>query len=251
MPRKRFGQNFLVNAAIIYQIIAAVDPKAKQHIVEIGPGLGALTKALISSGATIDAIEIDRDLIGNLQQLKTANFSLHNQDVLEFDFRKLKPKPLRLVGNLPYNISTPLMFKVFSDIDIITDMHFMLQKEVADRLTAQPHSKTYGKLSIMAQYYCDMQIIIDVPPEAFDPMPKVLSSVVRFTPRQNREPVNPSQLEKVVSTAFMQRRKTIANSLSQLLNKQDLVQLSIDSKLRAENLSLQDYIGITNYLDKK
>ncbi len=251
MARKRFGQNFLVNAAIIYQIIAAVDPKPDQHIVEIGPGLGALTKALINSGANVDAIEIDRDLIGNLQQLKKDNFKLHNQDVLEFNFCSLAKIPLRLVGNLPYNISTPLMFKVFADIDIISDMHFMLQKEVADRLTAQPNSKTYGKLSVMAQYYCDMEIIVDVPPEAFDPMPKVLSSVVKFTPRQQREPIDPIQLEKIVSTAFMQRRKTIANSLGQLLNKEDLVQLGLDSTLRAENLNLQDYIRLTNYLDNK
>lgn len=251
MPRRRFGQNFLVNAAIIYQIIAAVSPKPQQHIVEIGPGLGALTKGLIDSGAKVDAVEIDRDLIGNLQKIGASNFTLHNQDILEFDLHSLDTKPLRLVGNLPYNISTPLMFKLFADIDIIADMHFMLQKEVADRLTAQPNSKTYGKLSVMAQYYCDMEIIIDVPPEAFDPMPKVLSSVVKFIPRDNRESVDPIQLEKVVGTAFMQRRKTITNSLGQLLNKEDLVQLGLDPKLRAENLSLQEYIRLTNYLGKK
>lgn len=251
MPRRRFGQNFLVNAAIIYQIITAVSPKTEQHVLEIGPGLGALTKGLIDSGATVDAVEIDRDLIGNLKQIDASNFTLHNQDILEFDLHSLTNKPLRLVGNLPYNISTPLMFKLFADIDIITDMHFMLQKEVADRLIARPNSKTYGKLSVMAQYYCDMETIIDVPPEAFDPMPKVLSSVVKFTPRDNRELVDTTQLEKIVGTAFMQRRKTITNSLGQLLNKEDLVQLGIDSKLRAENLSLQDYIRLTNYLDKK
>lgn len=248
MARKRFGQNFLIDQGIIDNIIAIINPLPKQHLVEIGPGLGALTRPLLASGAQLDAIEIDRDLIAGLHDLKAKNFTLHNADVLDFDLNKLRPKPLRLIGNLPYNISTPLLFKLFADLAIISDMHFMLQREVALRLVAEPNCKAYGKLTVMAQYYCAIEILLEVPPTAFEPQPQVVSSIVKFTPRVFQPQTDVPMLQQVVGAAFNQRRKTLTNALRGLLTQEDLVQLSINPSLRAENLSLTDYVKLTNYL---
>ena len=255
-PRKRFGQNFLVDEFIIADIISKINPKVGQHIVEIGPGQGALTNSLIASGAEIDAIELDRDLAALLilQHTKTPNFKLHSADILTFDLHSVvKKQKLRLVGNLPYNISSPLLFKLFEDVDIIEDMFFMLQREVAERLTAGPNNKEYGRMSVMAQYYCDMQIVIDVPPESFDPAPKVDSSIVYFNP--HTKPLikveNPRLLQRVTTEAFNQRRKTITNALKNLISNTELQQLEINPMLRAENLTLSDYAKITNYLQTK
>lgn len=258
-PRKRFGQNFLIDTVIIENIIAAIDAQPKQHIIEIGPGPGALTRALIESGATVDAIELDRDLSAHLLNTFASykNFTLHNADILQFDIRDLFNKSskqrLRVVGNLPYNISSPLLFKLFADIDIISNMYFMLQKEVAERLTAVPSTKEYGRMSVMAQYYCNMQIILDVPPYAFDPAPKVDSSVVEFIPYTKPEIVvsDPKMLQYVTTLAFNQRRKTIANSLKPLLKSNELQQLNIDPTLRPENLTLAQYAQVTNYIAER
>jgi 16S rRNA (adenine1518-N6/adenine1519-N6)-dimethyltransferase len=259
-PRKRFGQNFLIAKQVIADLIALISPQPQEHIVEIGPGLGAITSALIQSQAQIDAIEIDRDLAAMLQQkFKTcANFKLHCQDVLKFSLRSLfQHEPthkLRIVGNLPYNISTPLLFKLFADIEIVQDMYFMLQREVAERLIASPSTKEYGRLSVMAQYYCAMEIILDVPPTAFNPPPKVNSSIVRFVPHTAATQVsvdNHELLQSVVTEAFNHRRKNIANSLKCFLTAQELQDLQIDCNLRAENLNLLDYTQIANYLSNK
>lgn len=255
-PRKRFGQNFLIDDGIIYALLAEINPQPKQHILEIGPGLGALTRGLIASGANIDAVEIDRDLASELEAtfIQYKNFHLHCADILKFPINTLvKKDKLRVVGNLPYNISTPLLFKLFAAINSITDMFFMLQKEVAVRLTATPNTKEYGRLSIMAQYYCAIYIVIDVPPEAFDPPPKVESCIVQFVPHaQSSLPkVDHDLLHNVVAAAFNQRRKTIANSLKKYVTQQELQDLHIDPILRAENLHLEHYVQITNYLEHR
>lgn len=255
-PRKRFGQNFLVDSNIIAAIIAAINPKADQHILEIGPGLGVLTQHLIASKAKVDAVEIDRDLAQHLEARfgNASNFTLHCQDILKFPLQtlqaKTKNKQIRVVGNLPYNISTPLLFKLFDEIHCISDMFFMLQHEVALRLAAKPNSKEYGRMSIMAQYFCSMDIVINVPPSAFDPAPKVNSSVVRFVPhtRPLVKVADHSLLQNIVTQAFSQRRKTIANALKASLNQNDFINLQIDPRLRPENLSLADYANIANYL---
>ena len=258
-PRKRFGQNFLVDHLIIREIIANVQAIPGQHIIEIGPGQGALTKGLIASGAQIDAIELDRDLAARLTEeyANKANFTLHSADILKFDLAALyannPQQKLRLVGNLPYNISSPLLFKLFDNIGCIYDMHFMLQREVAERLTATPGTKQYGRMSVMAQYYCYMQIVLDVPPASFDPAPKVDSSVVYFKPHVKPDTVVQSSriLQQITTQAFGQRRKTITNSLHSLITAQELQNLEINPMLRAENLTLADYVRIANYAATK
>lgn len=251
-PRKRFGQNFLVDPYIIENILSAIAADKKQHIVEIGPGHGALTEGLLVSGAQVDAIEIDHDLVQllNHKLLKYKNFTLHCQDILKFVLASLvkNQQKLRVVGNLPYNISTPLLFKLFADLDSIQDMFFMLQREVALRLTAQPNSKQYGRLSVMAQYYCDMQIILDVPPTAFSPAPKVESCIVAFKPCADPIVVNNAALQLIVTTAFSHRRKTIANALKSLFTTEALLNLNIDPQARAENLNLNTYVQLANSL---
>lgn len=255
-PRKRFGQNFLVDSNIIAAIIAAINPQPQENILEIGPGLGVLTQALIASHAAINAVEIDRDLTAHLESKfsNANNFTLHCQDILKFPIESIQitepNKKLRIVGNLPYNISTPLLFKLFNNIHIINDMFFMLQHEVAVRLAAHPNTKEYGRMSIMAQYYCNMDIVINVPPSAFDPAPKVNSSIVRFIPHKQRmvTVVDHNLLQTIVTAAFSQRRKTIANSLKNILTDHDYIALKIDPKLRPENLSLNDYANIANYI---
>jgi 16S rRNA (adenine1518-N6/adenine1519-N6)-dimethyltransferase len=253
-PRKRFGQNFLIDQNIIDDILDHINPQAGQHIVEIGPGQGALTESLIDSGAHIYAIEIDRDLAKLLEQnySKHKNFKLHCADVLKFELNDLikSHTKLRIVGNLPYNISSPLLFKLFNSIDIVEDMFFMLQREVALRLSAYPNSKEYGRMSIMAQYYCDMHIVVDVPSTAFDPAPKVESCVVQFIPHAKpKVAVKDHKLfQHIVTEAFSHRRKTISNALKKYITPDQLQQLDIDPQLRAENLTIEQYANITNYV---
>jgi 16S rRNA (adenine1518-N6/adenine1519-N6)-dimethyltransferase len=255
IARKRFGQNFLHDQSVIGHIIACLEAKPGQRWVEIGPGQGALTDPLLRAGVHLDVVELDRDLVALLKKKFTgrANFEIHSADALKFDFSSLTENGgrLRIVGNLPYNISTPLMFHLLNNSHCIEDMHFMLQKEVVDRLCAEPGSKQYGRLSIMMKYYCEAEHLFDVPPESFDPAPKVMSSIVRLTP--HRQP--PVQLDcidnlnRIVTQAFSQRRKTLRNSLKNLISDTDLEALSIDPKLRAENLTLQDFANLSNLLD--
>ncbi len=260
-PRKRFGQNFLIDKLLILELIDIINPQANEHLVEIGPGQGALTTALIASKAQVDAIEIDRDLVAQLQQQyeKYSNFKLFATDILKFNLSSLftgnsKPKnKLRLIGNLPYNISTPLLFKLFEEINVIHDMYFMLQREVALRLTAHPNTKDYGRMSIMAQYHCQMQVVLDVPPSAFEPAPKVDSCVVHFVPHAKPivEATDRQVLKTVVTAAFNQRRKTIGNALKNIITAQELTALAIAPGLRAENLTIQQYATIANYMTTK
>lgn len=249
-PRKRFGQNFLQDMSIIHQLVAAINPKASDNMVEIGPGQAALTRPLLEKLDTLHAIELDRDLLPFLQaELGDKGLVLHEADALKFDFRQLLQagKPLRIVGNLPYNISTPLIFHLLSYQQQVQDMHFMLQLEVVDRLAAEPGSKAYGRLSVITQYYCQVDKLFNVPPGAFNPPPKVMSAIVRLVPRP--APLTASDValfERVVKACFAQRRKTLRNNLKQLLTVEQLEALQQDLNQRPEQLSLIDYIALSN-----
>lgn len=251
--RKRFGQNFLHDDYIIESIVAAIQPKADQALVEIGPGLAALTVPVSKYVDNLTVVEIDRDLASRLidNPLLKNKLTVIEQDALTFDFNELKQqlgKPLRVFGNLPYNISTPLMFHLFEYANIITDMHFMLQKEVVTRLVAAPNSKDYGRLSVMAQYFCQIIPVLEVPPTSFKPAPKVDSAVVKLIPYKEKPyQVNDVKiLSRVTTEAFNQRRKTIRNSLSNMFTVEQLVELNIDPNLRAENITVQQYCQLAN-----
>lgn len=250
--RKRFGQNFLHDAGIISRIAGAIHPQPEDHLVEIGPGQGALTESLVSSGCRLDVIELDRDLVPGLLAAFSIHprFKLHSADALTFDYAALVAgkERLRAVGNLPYNISTPLIFRLLENAAIIRDMHFMLQLEVVQRLAASPGSKDWGRLGIMAQYQCQVEHLFDVPPQAFNPPPKVHSAIVRLTPwRESPWPAcNADQLRRTVQAAFAQRRKTLRNNLKNLITGDRLEALGIDPGARAETLELAQFIGIAN-----
>ncbi len=256
--RKRFGQNFLHDAGVIRRIIRSIAPREGEHLVEIGPGLGALTEELLAEANALDAIELDRDLIPVLRT-KFFNygerFRIFETDALKFDFSKLKEddRPLRVVGNLPYNISTPLIFHLLSHSGLIRDMHFMLQKEVVDRLAAEPGTSDYGRLGIMAQYYCRVDPLFIVPPGAFNPAPKVDSAIVRLTPYDSlpHPARDVGMLETVVRTAFSQRRKTLRNNLRSLLEASELETLGIDPGLRPERLTLAEFVKISDHLSDR
>lgn len=255
LARKRFGQNFLNDPFIIDSIVSAINPQKGEALVEIGPGLAALTEPVGERLDKLTVIELDRDLAA---RLKTHPFlgpklTIYQQDAMTMDFGELarqEGQPLRVFGNLPYNISTPLMFHLFSYTDAIKDMHFMLQKEVVNRLVAGPNSKAYGRLSVMAQYYCRVIPVLEVPPASFTPPPKVDSAVVRLVPHaQLPHPVRELRLlSRLTTEAFNQRRKTIRNSLGNLFSPQVLTELGIDPALRAENVSVAQYCQMANYL---
>ncbi|GGO86398.1 ribosomal RNA small subunit methyltransferase A [Marinobacterium nitratireducens] len=256
--RKRFGQNFLHDAGVIRRIIRSIAPREGEHLVEIGPGLGALTEELLAEAKALDAIELDRDLIPVLRT-KFFNygerFRIFETDALKFDFSELKndDRPLRVVGNLPYNISTPLIFHLLSHSGLIRDMHFMLQKEVVDRLAAGPGTSDYGRLGIMTQYHCRVDPLFIVPPGAFNPAPKVDSAIVRLTPYDTlpHPARDVAMLETVVRTAFSQRRKTLRNNLRSLLEAAELETLGIDPGLRPERLTLAEFVKISDHLSDR
>ena len=256
-PRKRFGQNFLENEAVIRRLVASIAPQAGDRMVEIGPGLGALTRPLLEKLQRLDVVELDRDLAGSLQQRLNHPFGLvvHQADALKFDYRALlegddPTKGLRVVGNLPYNISTPLLFHLLDQADAIQDMHFMLQREVVDRLTSGPNSKNYGRLSVMAQFRADCERLFSVPPSAFRPPPKVDSAIVRIMPKvlTARQKQQLPALENLVRQAFSQRRKTLRNTLRGFLAEEALQQLPIDPGRRAETLTLAEFEWLADAL---
>ncbi|UTV98813.1 16S rRNA (adenine(1518)-N(6)/adenine(1519)-N(6))-dimethyltransferase RsmA [Marinomonas rhizomae] len=255
--RKRFGQNFLHDHGVIRRIVACIGPKKGQRIVEIGPGKGALTEGIISVTERMDVVELDRDLIPILKVnlFRFPELTVHEADAMKFDFTSLRTEEqaIRVVGNLPYNISTPLIFHLLSQADAIEDMHFMLQKEVVDRLAARPGDSLYGRLSVMAQYYCAVESLFIVGPESFDPAPKVDSAIVRMTPHKILPyPVsNIKMLEDMVRIGFQQRRKTLRNNYKGVLDNEDFAALNIDPTLRPERLDVEDFVRITNYVLKK
>ncbi len=255
-PRKRFGQNFLHDHNIIYSILSSLQAKPGQHWVEIGPGMGALTEPLLLQKLRLDVVELDRDLVVLLKDKfkQYDNLQIYSADALKFDFSALAKdnEKLRIIGNLPYNISTPLMFHLLNNASCIEDMHFMLQKEVVDRICAAPGSKKYGRLSVMMQYFCATELLFDVPPESFDPAPKVMSAIVRLVPHQ-QPPVevnDMTKLNRIVVQAFSQRRKTLRNSLKKLIDEDVIIALNIDPTLRAEALSLNDFAKLSNVLQE-
>jgi len=253
VAKKRFGQNFLTDQSIITSLIDAINPKTEEIIVEIGPGLGALTKPLLKKINHLHVVEIDRDIVGWMQNEYAKNtVTIHNVDALKFDFATLG-KDIRVVGNLPYNISTPILFHLLDNLAQISDMHFMLQKEVVERMVAQPSTPAYGRLSVMLQYHLVMEYLITVPPEAFEPAPKVESAFVRCVPHAALPFVAKDEalFAKIVLAAFGQRRKTIRNTLKDFLSDIDFEQLQISSQLRAENLSVKDFVDISNYIHSK
>ncbi|WP_100656079.1 16S rRNA (adenine(1518)-N(6)/adenine(1519)-N(6))-dimethyltransferase RsmA [Alteromonas flava] len=254
--RKRFGQNFLHDEYIIDKIVSAINPQNDQVMVEIGPGLGALTEPVCEVINHLTVVELDRDLAKRLRHhpFIQSKLTVIEQDALTFDFGSLckDGKRIRVFGNLPYNISTPLMFHLFSFTGCIADMHFMLQQEVVNRLAAGPNHKNYGRLSVMAQYYCQVMPVLPVPPSAFKPPPKVDSAIVRLIP-YIEPPVavdNIARLNQVCAMAFNQRRKTIRNSLKELIADEDWSELNISPDLRAENLALTDYAELANFVEK-
>jgi 16S rRNA (adenine1518-N6/adenine1519-N6)-dimethyltransferase len=248
--KKSFGQNFLVDQNIIADIIRAIHPEANDNMVEIGPGLGALTRPLLKLLNTLHVVEIDRDIIARLKtDYPQDKIVIHEGDALKFDFATLAA-PLRIVGNLPYNISSPLLFH-FSDYAArITDMHFMLQNEVVERMVADPSTPEFGRLSVMLQYRFYMEKLIDVPPLSFRPAPKVDSAIVRMIPIPADKIIvqDEALFAKVVSAAFGQRRKTLRNTLKPLMTESDIESLGIDPQLRAENLGVAEFASIAKLL---
>ena len=251
-PRKRFGQHFLKDPGVIDAIIQTVGATKSDTVVEIGPGLGAITRSLATRAGALHAIELDRDLIAKLRHeyAAAANVTVHEADALRFDSSSLG-ESLRIVGNLPYNISTPLLFHLLNYRDCIVDMHFMLQKEVVDRMAASPGSKSYGRLGIMLGCHFQIDALFDVDKEAFDPPPKVTSAVVRLAPLPaGTYAINDEErLSRLVATAFSQRRKIIRNSLSKVVDEAQLVDAGIDPGLRPEAISIADYVRLANTLE--
>ncbi|MDP2794448.1 MAG: 16S rRNA (adenine(1518)-N(6)/adenine(1519)-N(6))-dimethyltransferase RsmA [Sulfurisoma sp.] len=257
--RKRFGQNFLVSPGIIRKIVAAIAPKPADLVVEIGPGLGALTTPLLECVERLHVVEIDRDLIARLKQTyPPERLVIHEGDALAFDFAALGER-LRIVGNLPYNISTPLLFHLAGFADRVRDMHFMLQKEVVDRMVAAPGGTDYGRLSVMLQYRFDMERLFVVPPGAFSPAPKVDSAIVRLIPKRlgvtegnprgtGATAKNEEVFARVVMAAFSQRRKMLRNTLRELITEDRLSALGITPTARAEELSVADYVRLADAL---
>ncbi len=251
--RKRFGQNFLHDQQVIDRIIACIAPQSSDLLLEIGPGQAALTRPLLASGAELHLIEIDRDLVVHLEKQfsQNANVTIHACDALKANMPEITGnRPFRLIGNLPYNISTPLIFHILQWHELVVDMHFMLQKEVVDRMAAVPGSRIYGRLSVMTQFRCKVTPLFDVQPESFSPVPRVCSSIVRLQPLQE-PPADAGSfrnLERVVSAAFSQRRKTLRNSLRELFSADQILATGTDPGQRAEQLSLSQFAALARSL---
>ena len=251
-PRKRFGQNFLQDETIIDHIVACINPQQNQNLVEIGPGLGALTRRILPLCQKLHVIELDRNLIPKLQDSckNLGNLIIHNIDALDFNFASLKNhNKLRIFGNLPYNISTPLLFHLLDSYKMISDMHFMLQKEVAERIVAKTDCQEYGRLSVMIQYHCNTEILFEVPPEAFSPKPKVNSAFIKLTPHIQKayEAKNLDSFKKIVKCAFTHRRKTLRNNLKPIFCEADFENLDIDPNLRPQNITIAEYVKLANF----
>jgi len=250
-PRKRFGQHFLHDRNILDKIIAAIRPASGQHFVEIGPGRGAMTQMLIKSVDALDAIEIDRDLAAALPGLiASPKLTVHEADALSFDFRRLQAndEPLRLAGNLPYNISTPLLFHLLGYDELFTDIHIMLQKEVAQRIASGPGSRTYGRLSVAIAARCDIEMLFHIRPGSFTPPPRVDSSFICLRPNAAKRTriARPDTFDQVVKQAFGQRRKRLSNALGGLLSAAQIESVGVDPGARAEQLTVEAFIALGN-----
>ena len=252
IARKRFGQNFLTDQQVLNDIISVINPQRDETMVEIGPGLAAMTRLLLNGLQQLHVVELDRDLVARLKKnFDPAKLIVHEGDALQFDFAALPVnagQKLRIVGNLPYNISSPLLFHLAEFTEQVEDQHFMLQKEVVERMVAEPGSKTYGRLSVMLQWRYHMKLLFIVPPTAFDPPPKVESAIVRMIPKRERLPCAIEKLEQVVTKAFSQRRKVIRNCLAGLITEEQLLEVGINPQVRAETVALEHYVALANLL---
>ncbi|MBK1711940.1 16S rRNA (adenine(1518)-N(6)/adenine(1519)-N(6))-dimethyltransferase RsmA [Rubrivivax gelatinosus] len=248
LPRKRFGQHFLADDSVIDAIVDAIDPRPGEAMVEIGPGLGAMTLPLLERIERLTVIELDRDLAARLR--RRPELDVVEADVLKVDFAALAAaagKPLRVVGNLPYNISTPILFHLLESVEHVVDQHFMLQKEVVDRMAAAPGCKDYGRLSVMLQWRYDIEAVLDVPPEAFDPPPRVDSAVVRMQPLAAAEGIDAALLGELVTVAFSQRRKLLRHSLGRWLEQRG-AEVGFDLQRRAEEVPVAEYLALARAL---
>jgi 16S rRNA (adenine1518-N6/adenine1519-N6)-dimethyltransferase len=250
VARKRFGQNFLTDKQVLSDIIDAIAPRQGETMVEIGPGLAAMTALLLKQLDHMHVVELDRDLVTRLEKAYSRErLTVHSGDALKFDFGAIpvaEGQKLRVVGNLPYNISSPLLFHLADFAHLIEDQHFMLQKEVVERMVAEPGSKTYGRLSVMLQWRYDMSLMFIVPPTAFDPPPQVESAIVRMVPVKQQLPCDAKRLEAVVAKAFSQRRKVIRNCVAGMFTEAQLVEAGIDPSVRPEAVSLAQYVALAN-----
>ena len=247
-PRKRFGQHFLQNDAVISAIIQAISLKSDDVVIEIGPGRGALTYPLLKILHHLIVIEVDQDIVSSWHNLNNPKLNIINSDVLKVKFNQWGQQT-RLIGNLPYNISTPLLMHLFNYLNYIKDMHFMLQKEVVDRICASPGTKSYGRLTVMIQAFCDVSNIMDVEPNAFYPEPMVHSAVIRLTPLKKVHIHNKDLLKQLVAKAFAMRRKTLANNFKGLISMEYLEKYGLNPKMRPEEVSVQQYITLANNLN--
>lgn len=252
VARKRFGQNFLTDRFVLDDIIAAIAPEADDTMVEIGPGLGAMTRLLLKSLKQLHVVELDRDLVARLEKsFSPDKLIIHSGDALKFDFSEIAVAPgrkLRIVGNLPYNISSPMLFHLADIAPLVEDQYFMLQKEVVERMVAPPGSKTYGRLSVMLQWRYDMKLIFIVPPTAFDPPPRVESAIVRMISVAQPLVCEGAKLEAVVMKAFSQRRKVIRNCLDGMFTENEIIDAGIDPKTRPETVALEQFVALANSL---
>jgi len=249
IPRKRFGQNFLTDQAVLHDIIAAIDPRPGDVMVEIGPGLAAMTRLLLERLGELHVVELDRDLVERLNKtFDPTRLHVHAGDALKYDFAALAPAggKLRVVGNLPYNISSPLLFHLAEIAPLVQDQHFMLQKEVVERMVAAPGGKTYGRLSVMLQWRYHMELLFVVPPAAFDPPPQVDSAIVRMIPLAAPLACDAARLEAVVQKAFSQRRKVLRNCVAGMFSEADLESVGIDPQARAETVGVEAYVALAN-----
>ena len=250
VARKRFGQNFLTDKLVLDNIIDAIGPQRGQAMVEIGPGLAAMTALLLKSLDHMHVVELDRDLVARLEKAyPPERLTVHSGDALKFDFGAIpvpEGKKLRVVGNLPYNISSPLLFHLAEFAHLVEDQHFMLQKEVVERMVAEPGTKAYSRLSVMLQWRYDMALLFIVPPEAFDPPPRVESAIVRMVPTRRQLPCDAERLEAVVAKAFSQRRKVIRNCVAGMFTEAQLREAGIDPGLRPEAVTLEQYVALAN-----
>jgi 16S rRNA (adenine1518-N6/adenine1519-N6)-dimethyltransferase len=253
IPRKRFGQNFLTDQVALHNIIRAIDPQPDDAMVEIGPGLAAMTSLLLQSLKQLHVVELDRDLVTRLQkQFDPARLIVHAADALQFDFSSIpvaSGKKLRVVGNLPYNISSPLLFHLAQIAPQVQDQHFMLQKEVVERMVAEPGSKTYGRLSVMLQWRYHMELMFVVPPEAFDPPPQVDSAIVRMIPLAQPLTCDQAKLEQVVLKAFSQRRKVLRNCVAGMFTENELIDAGVDPQARPEAVPMEQFVALANRLE--
>ena len=249
--KKRFGQNFLTDLAIIERIVKSIRPKEGDNIVEIGPGLGAITRLVLPEVGKMTAIELDRDVIPKLKFNcdRRGELNIIQEDALKIEFDRFSVDgPIRVIGNLPYNISTPIMFHLFEYLSDVKDMHFMLQKEVVERMVAAPGSKAYGRLTVMTQFFCDAQLLFLVPPESFEPAPKVDSAIVRLVPKVSPEVKDFKLFSQMVTEAFNMRRKTVRNAWKKRLPVEAYEELQVKPTLRPENLTLANFVDAANWV---